>query len=105
MKFIGEKNRQMERTARRIQKSAAVLLAAFLIGSAARPYPVKTAAAIHTSAVILDQTSYTLQKGKKLKLLAEVTDDSLQGQTIVWTSSKKEIVSVKRAGHSIHRNR
>ena len=90
---IKQKNKRRKSTGRQAVFLAAVLL----LVSICFPVPaVYTDAA--SPAVTLNYSTYTLLKGKKLKLKAVISDENLASEKVIWASSSTDFVTVNQSG-------
>ena len=83
----------------RFCRAWAILLAAFLIRQPAGAQEVRAAGWVFQEpAITLEDTRYTMLAGQKIKLKATVWEERLQSETIVWSASPQQVLTVSQNG-------
>lgn len=83
---------------RRTLAYALTLLMVFTGIPYAGPVKVQAKKQVKAKSIKLDKTTYTLKKGKKVKLKATILPKKSTQKKVVWTTNKKKIATVSKSG-------
>lgn len=86
---------------KKIRRTLAYVLALLMIVTgipATGPVTVQAKKQVKAKSIKLDKTTYTLKKGKKVKLKATILPKKSTQKKVVWTTNKKKIATVSKTG-------
>ena len=86
---------------KKVRRTLAYVLALLMIFTGipyTGPVTVQAKKQVKAKSIKLNKTTYTLKKGKKVKLKATILPKKSTQKKVVWTSNKKKIATVSKSG-------
>ena len=86
---------------KKVRRTLAYALALLMIVTgipATGPVTVQAKKQVKAKSIKLSKTTYTLKKGKKVKLKATILPKKSTQKKVIWSTNKKKIATVSKSG-------